>query len=274
MKLLSATIALAAVFSSSLAAQDGQTTVDEGPSAFFKSFGFHDPMYFLYGPEPIHNAKFQFSFRYNLFDLGASTRPSDVFPGRGLFAAYTQLTFWDLESASAPFFDTSYKPSIFFRYEDVVGRGQSWVHRFHVETGFLHESNGNEGVDSRSLNMFYVKPIFVWRLFGRSSLLVAPKVWAYFRISENPDIGDFRGNFSLDLTWRFDSGMQFATVTHVGNGLDKGSFEANLTFPMDRLWRPLNFYIFAQFFDGYAETILRYDRNTDSNWRLGVSLSR
>lgn len=248
--------------------------VDEGPSAFFRSFSLHDPMYFLLGSEPIRNAKFQLSFRYDLFDPGSRTQPAGVFPSRGFFLAYTQLSFWDLESASAPFFDTSYKPSAFFLYEDIGGSGQSWVDRLHVETGFLHESNGNEGADSRAINMVYLKPTFVWRLFGQSRLLVAPKVWAYFWIEENPDIGDFRGNFSLELAWRFDFGMQIHTVTHVGNDLDKGSFEANLTFPMDRLWRPLNFYVLAQFFDGYAETILRYDVNTDANWRIGVALSR
>ena len=53
LKLPSATIAVAAalasVFSGSLAAQENQSTVDEGPSAFFRSFSFHYPMYFLLG---------------------------------------------------------------------------------------------------------------------------------------------------------------------------------------------------------------------------------
>ena len=247
----------------------------EGSSMFIGSFGFHDPLYFMLGPEPVFNAKFQLSFRFRLFDASFDSRPLDEVPGRGLFVGYTQLSFWDLDANSQPFFDTSYKPSLFFLYQAIGGRGLSWVYQFDLEFGFQHESNGKDGLDSRSIDILYIQPGFTWRVFGRSNLIFAPKAWIYVgKEFQNSDIEEFRGYFDLQLTWRFDRSLQLRTHTHIGSTGDAGSFQADLTFPMSRLWHPLNFYLMAQFFDGYAETILRYDENTEANWRFGIAFSR
>ena len=70
-------------------------------------------------------AKFQISFRFELFDFYKGDRPKDG-PYRGFNIFYTQTSFWDLTSRSQPFFDTSYKPGAFILWQQ-LGRIRSWM---------------------------------------------------------------------------------------------------------------------------------------------------
>ncbi len=51
------------------------------------------------------------------------------------------------------------------------------------------------------------------------------------------------------------------------------TFNAQLTYPLSYLWRPLDFYAFLDYWNGAGETILRYDA-IGSGWIFGVSFSR
>jgi outer membrane phospholipase A len=250
-------------------------TGSEGTSLFLNSFGFHEPLYFAVGDEPRLNAKFQLSVRYRFVHADRADALPSARPERGLYFAYTQLSFIDLEAPSVPFFDTSYKPSAFFLYQAVGGQNHWWGYQFDIEAGYEHESNGKGGDNSRAINILYAKPAIVWRVFTRSHLTVAPKVWVYIEKGVNTtDIEEYRGYFDVELTWRWEGSLQISTLTHVGSEWDRGSFQMDVTFPMNRLWEPLNFYLLGQFFTGYAETMLRYDQRTAGTWRLGMALSR
>ena len=242
--------------------------VDEGTeekaSSFLNYFGFQDPIYFAFGSgtppeggEDLTFAKFQISFRIELIDFYAGEKSAEQ-PSRGINVAYTQTSIWDLESRSQPFYDSSYKPGAFILYQDIGDGSLSLFDRFDIEGGYQHHSNGKDGLDSRHIDILYLKPTFVWRLFDMSYFFFAPKMWAYLSESSlNEDIADWWGYVDLEFTWRADFGLQVATFTRPAKEATR--FNAQITYPLNKLWRPLNFYAFVDYWSGPGETIVRYD---------------
>ncbi len=77
----------------------------------------NEPMYFIVGKNSEHgtDSRFQLSFKYRPFD------PEGSIAGfvpllSNLYFAYTQSTLWDIGEKSGPFRDTSYRPSLFYRW--------------------------------------------------------------------------------------------------------------------------------------------------------------
>ena len=69
-----------------------------------------------------------------------------------------------------------------------------------LQGGFRHESNGEDGADSRSINSIYVAPMAAVPLGGDRRVLIAPRLIFYVGDkSSNPDIVRYRGNTSLFL---------------------------------------------------------------------------
>ena len=234
-------------------------------------------MYFAVGEgtvaetdESVTFAKFQVSFLYELISLSPN-RPADA-PRRGIQLGYTQISYWDLSSRSQPFYDTSFKPAFFGLYQYVGGRDLRWLERLDLEGGFQHHSNGKDGFDSRYLDLLYLKPTFVWRLGDHSRLFFAPMMWSYLTKSIlNDDIADYWGWIDFELTWRADFGLQLETHTIPASEGTTFAFQA--TYPLSRLWRPLNFYALVDYRSGAGETILQYDAS-GSGFIFGIALSR
>ncbi|HEX6689910.1 MAG TPA: phospholipase A, partial [Burkholderiales bacterium] len=84
----------------------------------------NDPMYFVVGARDGWNARFQLSFKYRLFDRGSGFGKDEPWLS-GLYFGYTQNSLWELDSDSAAFRDTSYKPSFFWRW--VRSDEKTWV---------------------------------------------------------------------------------------------------------------------------------------------------
>jgi len=78
---------------------------------YVKNISAYEPMYFLLGTH-LEDSKFQISFKYRFFD-SQSILGQKYKWFQGLHFGYTQTSFWDLKSESAPFEDTSYKPEFF-----------------------------------------------------------------------------------------------------------------------------------------------------------------
>lgn len=87
---------------------------------YLANIGAYEPMYFLFGTDP-EESKFQVSFKYQFFNADNPLAKDHPWL-QGLHFAYTQTSFWDLESDSAPFKDTSYKPE-FFSYQPISRPG-------------------------------------------------------------------------------------------------------------------------------------------------------
>jgi outer membrane phospholipase A len=232
----------------------------------------YEPMYFLFGTDP-EESKFQVSFKYQFFNIDNPLAKDHPWL-QGLHFGYTQTSFWDLESDSAPFKDTSYKPEFFFLSSNINTR-PSWMKGFFVQTGFQHESNGRSGEFSRSTNYLYVKPTFIlYNEKTRYGLQVAPKMWAYVNNDNrtNPDLEDYRGFFDLEL--KFGKAESFVLGSNLRWADEGPSIQLDLTYPLDRLmFRNFDLYFQVQYVNALAESLIDY-RERDEAFRLGFAIVR
>ncbi len=240
---------------------------------FVKNFSSHDPMYFLVGVDPgIEKSSFQLSFKYQFFNSEGFLGEKAPWTNR-FYLGYTQKSLWDLDSDSAPFEDTSYKPELFY-LDDKIDLGVSWISAFGVQAGFQHESNGREGLESRSTNHIYIKPIIAFPLWNDYYLKFAPKVWAYVKNDDdtNGDLDNYRGYFELET--KIGSPESFMLGSYFRNADEGSSYQLDLSYPLNKLFGgSIEMYIHAQYFNGYAETLLNYNQKDDA-FRLGFSIVR
>jgi len=226
-----------------------------------------EPVYFVAGPQGGWNARYQLSFKYRLFDPASgfgAARPWLV----GFYFAFTQSSLWDLSSESKPFHDTAYRPSFFWRWQRVDNR--TWIDG--ARMGFEHESNGQAGPTSRSINTLFLRPEWRWSVGRGGTLEFTPKFYTYLTKGENPDMPSYRGY--VDWRVRHDAGGEWITtaVARVGTA-GKGS----LLVDMSRRTRdvkvgPLSGYLHLQFFDGYGESILDYNVRRHTQVRVGLAI--
>ena len=226
-----------------------------------------DPVYFVLGKRGGWSGRFQLSFKYRLFD------PSSGYgTGRpwltSFYFGYTQNSIWDLSAESKPFHDTSYRPSFFWKWQRTDEK--TWIDAARV--GFEHESNGQGGAASRSINVLFVRPEWHWRA-GRGGLIeFTPKFYAYESKSENADIPLYRGY--VDWRLRHDVGGQWITTVVARTGTaGKGSLLVDMSRrTRDLRMGPLSGYLHLQFFNGYGESIVDYNVRRAAEFRVGLAI--
>lgn len=232
----------------------------------------YEPMYFLVGADP-KKSKFQISLKYQFFTSDNPTGGRHPWL-QGLHFGYTQTSFWDLGSTSAPFEDTSYKPELFYLSTNIRSR-PSWLKGFYLQSGLQHESNGRAGEFSRGANTVYATPILI--LYNESSqlgLMVAPKVWAYFdkENDTNPDLDDYRG--CVDLEVKCGKADNFVLGTHLRWAAEGPSIQMDLTYPLHHiLFKNLDLYLQVQYVSVLAESLLDYTERT-TVLRFGFAVVR
>lgn len=240
---------------------------------FQRHFAPHEPMYFIVGADS-PNAKFQISFKYQLItDDGWMLQHASWMSN--FYAGYTQVSLWDWNKPSAPFFDSSYKPELLYATH-LLQREQpeSWV-KLDLQGGLQHESNGRDGASSRSINFVYLRPYFTLGQEGKLNLTLIPKVfWYVGDLSDNADIDNYRGHLELRSILGWDDSLQLSAVTRVGDSFRHGSVQVDATYPMWNL--PVlktSVFLDVQYFTGYGESLLLYNQRS---WalRAGFSLSR
>ena len=260
-----------APLSTSLPGQPADSAIQR---TFAGRFSPHEPVYFIYGPEA-PGAKFQFSFKYRV--LGQQARLGDELPAlRGLYAGFTQRSLWDIDADSSPFYDSSYMPELMLESQSVIDPGNAGgFQMLGYQVGVRHESNGQQGPESRSLNIAYVRPAFSFGRLDGWNLLLLPRIFAYIvDVENNPDIRDYRGNVELTaIIGRNDRGA-LALTGRVGRGFHKGSLQADLTIPVkfDRMF-DFATYVLIQYWNGYGESLRSYNQRTETV-RAGFSLVR
>jgi outer membrane phospholipase A len=244
--------------------------VGAGPP-LIANFSTHEPMYFILGTNS-DGAKFQVGFKYRFFNPQGplATRWPWV---DDLYFAYTQTSIWDIYEESSPFRDTNYKPEFIYSKQGLK-ENLGWISRFDLQGGFRHESNGQDGIDSRSINYFYIKPIFHFGDVEKYHLTVIPRAWFYVGDdSGNPDIEEYRGYVDLEVNIGSPDGAELKSYYRMGTA-GKGSVQLDLSYPLwELLFRNLNIYLYGQFFHGYGESLLTYNRK-DTAGRVGLGLSR
>jgi outer membrane phospholipase A len=255
----------------------------------------YDPIYFAIGWRDRFNARFQFSFKYRLFERGPPEEAWWKQVARDVYVAYTQTSLWDLETFSRPFYDSSYKPTVFLLHEDKVDVEGAW--RVAWQAGFQHESNGKGGgpapsvplsaagsarhlSESRSLNSLYVAPRVRWTRDDGSFIEAALRASAYSQTDDNEDIARFRGYVEANFRAGSDRGLQLGLNVR-GHPGGHGSVECNATWPAIRtpllrsvLPETLGGYAQLQYFNGYGESLLDYDVRRKDQLRFGLMLVR
>lgn len=248
------------------------TNLDPLYQSYAANFSIHEPIYFLVGTDP-SKSKFQLSFKYRLFNPSGSLSRDYNWLG-GIHLAYTQTSYWDLASDSAPFEDTSYKPELLYQSENLHQR-PSWLDGLFLQTGVRHESNGRAGDESRSTNTVYFRPIAMF--FDQESQLgfsLSPKAWAYFNNEEdtNGDFADYRGYFELETRVGKAHSLMFTTTLRFA--AEGTSFETNATFPIHRFFKNnLDLYLQIQYTNSLAENLIDYQERNEA-LRIGLSLVR
>jgi outer membrane phospholipase A len=230
---------------------------------------FYEPIYFMLGTAPA--AEFQLSFKYRLFNLDGNWNPFTH-----LYLGYTQTSFWDAFAKSPSFYDTSYKPSAFLYYPNVV---HNEFFQLDLQFGGEHESNGRGGALERSFDTAYMQPTATFALPCNFQFTLQPRAWAYFLVGDNnPDMDYYRGYADLRtaLTWtdpHSTEKIQFATRLRVGDEGTRAGLQLDLRFnladaPVLRKFSPA---IQVQYFAGYGQSLIQYNEPSHS-LRAGLCL--
>ena len=237
------------------------------PGPYEPPLSENDPMYFVLGPRGGYTARFQLSFKYRLFDVGSGFGQRQPWLS-GLYFGYTQNSLWDLSSQSKAFRDTSYLPSIFWKWD----REDDKTFIDSLRAGLEHESNGRDGARSRSINIAFIRPEWHKSLGNGHELQFTPKIYRYLERSENPDIADYRGN--VDWRVRYDAaGEWIATAVARRGNLGKGSVLLDLSKrSRDLRFGPIGGYFHVQYFNGYGEDILDYNLRRKAQLRVGFAI--
>lgn len=231
----------------------------------------NEPVYFIVGStdQRDFDARFQLSFKYRPFDPEA--RIAKYIPyASNFYFGYTQTSIWDLGSESSPFKDTSYRPSLYYHWTE-SGKGinpSSW--KFGVE----HESNGRDGDNSRSLNIAFVQPFWTMDFSGGKRFTFMPRIYTYLEKTDNRDMHHYRGY----VDWLFRYGREDAAIftgmyRQGTDGYAQGQLD--LSYPVsDKLFGRTGTFLHMQLLSGYGETLLDYNRRSDTQFRLGISVAR
>ena len=221
----------------------------------------HDTNYFLPFAYTFHGrpndpkykqaeTKFQFSVKKVLFE-------NVLFLGESWNFGYTQTAWWQMYAESAPFRELNYAPELFVSFPF---SGFGWLKSMSV--GFMHQSNGKDGADSRSWNRVYANAVFHHKRF-----VFLPRLWYIVpesSLDENKDIRKYLGNFDAKIAYL---GRDTFAYILLRNNLNfkhnKGAVELNAGFDLfdnGVFW-------FVQYFNGYGESLIDYQRYIN---KLGI----
>lgn len=224
-------------------------------------FGLYKDNYFTVGTTPFRkptstnsDVKFQISLSIRLTN---AVLPWNSF----LFLFYTQKTFWNVFQNSMPMHDLNFNPGIgwskpFFNKGRYAGKLTMLVE---------HESNGRDGLDSRSWNRvsFYGSTIIDdW-------LMVHAKFWIPIIDGENNrDILKYCGIYQSGVVVTTPNKKFSFGLTMV----KRSGWNLNFNTILKASWKvheKSNLNLFAQYYNGYGESLLDYNQ-FHSRLRVGI----
>lgn len=186
------------------------------------------------------------------------------FENDGLFATYTQESYWQIYEDSSPFRETIYEPELIYGVSTEYDLLKELTLEA-VTVGVNHQSNGQGGDFSRSWNRLFVEGIFASGDWG-----ISLKRW--FRIPEsegsddNPDLEDYVGLTELGMAYS-KNGHVFTlrSRNHLESGFDRGNLQLSWSFPVGERYKG---YILAR--TGHGDTLADYNERID---RIGIGIS-
>ena len=225
------------------------------------SFGLYKDNYFTLGM-PIgyaptaenSNVKFQISVSQR---LTKSTLPW----GTHLFLFYTQRIHWNVFQESLPMTDLTFNPGIglvkpLFVKNKYIGKLSLLIE---------HESNGRDGESSRSWN----KVSLGANILIDPNLMVHGKVWIpIIDGMNNKDILDYCGIYQAGVAYASPNRRFGAAVTLVKRRGWNLSYNTIVELNY-RIFKKGNQSLFLQYYNGYGESLIDYNKYT-SMLRVGI----
>lgn len=229
---------------------------DDGPY-----FGLYKDNYFIFGtsvgPKPTvrnSNVKFQISVAQR---LTKSTLPLGTY----LYLFYSQKCFWNVLEESFPMTDLNFNPGIGLTKPLFV------KNRFVGKVSLIaeHESNGRDGIESRSWN----------RISLSGSIMIDPRIIVHGKFwipivdgENNRDILDYCGIYQVGTSFQSSTnrfGMSVILTKRRGWNLSYNTV-VELSY---RLFKRDNQSLFLQYYNGYGEGLLAY-KEFHSQVRIGI----
>lgn len=216
------------------------------------SFGLYKDNYFVFGgpvgqkmTDRNTNVKFQISIAQR---LTRSTLPLNTY----LYLFYTQKVFWNVLQNSMPMTDLNFNPGIgltkpLFVRDRYIGKASLIIE---------HESNGRDGDESRSWN----KVSLAANIIVDPQLMVHGKFWLpIVDGGNNRDILSYSGIYQFGLQFYSANRRFTGAVTMV----KRRGWNLNYNTIIELAYRVLrrdNQYLFLQYYNGYGEDMLTYNR--------------
>lgn len=229
---------------------------DRGPY-----FGLYKDNYFIFGTAVNHtptktntDIKFQISIQQR---LTRSTLPFGTY----LYLFYSQKCWWNVLEDSMPMVDLNFNPGIglakpLFVKNRYVGK---------VTLMAEHESNGRDGLASRSWN----------KISLAASIMIDPQVTVHGKVwipivdgQNNRDILDYSGIYQVGTEFTSRNRRFTASVVLVKRRGWKLNYNTIIELGY-RIFRRDNQFLFLQFYNGYGECMLDYNQFR-SRVRVGI----
>lgn len=226
-------------------------------------FGLYKDNYFIFGP-PVGpkatrqntNIKFQISIAARLTN---ATLPWGTF----LYLFYSQKCFWNVLEDSMPMTDLNFNPGI------GISKPMFVKNRYIGKTSLIieHESNGRDGLESRSWN----KVSLASNIIIDPNLSVSGKIWIPIIDGENNrDILHYCGLYQVGVQVLSNNRKFSGSVTMVKRAGNFFNYNTILDLAF-RFHTDSNLYMFLQYYNGYGEGLLDY-KVWKSQIRLGIVL--
>jgi phospholipase A1 len=186
-----------------------------------------------------------------------------------MMLTYTQKSFWEIYRKSAPFGDSNYNPGLAFVKPVIRNNQLKGVAVLALE----HESNGKDSLESRSWNYLTLSGVY----FFNACFSVQAKVWAgileqpdedYGSVG-NPDLYKYRGYGLIALNYRsLNDKLWVSAVLNPRSKFGRFNTQVELNIKLNV---KSNQYFFVQWYNGYGESLLDYNKYT-SMLRMGICI--
>lgn len=177
-----------------------------------------------------------------------------------LYAAYTNQSHWQAYNGkqSRPFRETNHQPELFVDFPINKKLRGITLNTFRLAVN--HQSNGRSGVISRSWNRLYGELL----LSTKYSQINFRSWWQLTDDEDNVDIEDFLGRFQIDGLRKFGKHQFHWKARHNLASDSRGALELGWS---RRIGGREDLRLYLQYFNGYGESLIDYNRKTE---RIGL----
>ncbi|WP_297575859.1 phospholipase A [uncultured Campylobacter sp.] len=164
------------------------------------------------------------------------------------FFGYTQISWWQIFQDSSPFRDTNYQPEFFLEIPIKDN------HLKILTLGLLHQSNGKDGLESRSVNKAYLESKFEFDNFK-----FTPRIWHAFSLDKtNKDFAKYYGYGELNLSYEWHKNNISLMLRNNLRKENKGAARLSWSYSLKN-----GLGVYLHYFSGYGESLADYKNSVD-----------